>query len=127
MDGLTSWFGSSKSIKREDKAHHDSHRARQRREQDQIIATEHARRARLREEAEVELREAKEIEAQLIERSETVRQQILDTRAKISDARSDLAKASANLKRLGDRKLELVMINHLHLLAILIRADLDLG
>lgn len=98
-------------MKREDKEHHDSHRARQKQEQDDIIAIEQARRAKIREDAEAELREAKDEETRLTNRWEVVRQQLSDTKAKLSAAKSDLAKASANLKCLGDQKLELVKIH----------------
>jgi hypothetical protein len=95
-------------MKREDHTPYDTYGTRQRQEQYNVFFIEQGRRVKRLENAEMELQESKDEEALHTSRWEMVRKLLFDAKA-ILDAQSDLAKASANLKRLGQRKLELVV------------------
>lgn len=109
----TSLFGSSASERREDEAHAESHRTKQERRQIQLIAEEKARRAVERKRAEDRLNEAREKESQLHEEIEKAVKDLSLSENRLVNAKANLAKASADLKRLGNQELELVSIQFL--------------
>jgi hypothetical protein len=108
-NGWAKLAGPTETMKREEQEHIDAHRAQQRCEEDKLITSEQARRAKLRDDAEAKLREAKEEHVRVTREWEIVRKRILDTKIKVSDHESDLAQATANLRRLGRQNVELVI------------------
>ena len=106
----TALFGASTSHRREDEAHAEAHRAKQEHRQNQLIAEEKARREAERKKAEDRLNKAREREAQLHEEIEKAVKDLSLNENRLVNAKANLAKASADLKRLGNQELELVSI-----------------
>jgi septal ring factor EnvC (AmiA/AmiB activator) len=107
----TTLFGSSTSRRREDAAHAEDHSAKHDRRQMELIAQEKARREAERQRAEQRLSDAREQEAQLHTEIEKAIKDLSLSENRLVNAKANLAKASADLKRLGNQELELVEIN----------------
>jgi hypothetical protein len=92
----------------EDEAHVATHKATQQARQNQVIERERERRVAARKKAETDLAEARKRENALHDEiMKTVRDLSL-SEDRLITAKSNLAKASADLKRLSDQQLELV-------------------
>ncbi|KAH7088202.1 hypothetical protein FB567DRAFT_333287 [Paraphoma chrysanthemicola] len=100
-------FGATDSMRRSEEEHANSHRMRQKAAQDEYLEKERARRERLKSEARERLAEARSNEAKLCGEYDRVAKYLSDSHQRLCDAKHNLAKASSDLKRLGNRELEL--------------------
>ncbi|KAH7077657.1 hypothetical protein BKA63DRAFT_564232 [Paraphoma chrysanthemicola] len=106
-------FGHTESMRRSEEEYANSHRMRQKAAQDEYLEKERARRERLRSEARERLAEARSNEAKLYGEYDRVAKDLSDSQQRLCDAKHNLAKASSDLKRLGNRELELVSAKNL--------------
>lgn len=107
-DTGASIFGYSASQSRQNKAHAEEHAAKKERRQLELIAEERARRAIEIKKAEARLQEARDTEAQLYDEIAQAVKDLSLSESLLVEAKADLAKASADLQRLGNQELELV-------------------
>jgi hypothetical protein len=98
-------------MRRTNSANEEAHRAREDAIRNELIAKEKARRERLKQDAEAKLQEARDTEARLYGEYDRVTRQLSNSRERLSEAKLNLAKASSDLERLGNRELELVCFN----------------
>jgi septal ring factor EnvC (AmiA/AmiB activator) len=100
--------GKSKTHQREDEELRESHHAKHVERQNRIIEEERARRRQLRKQLKDE-RSAARNDVENYERKREEKQvELANKRDRLSEAKAKLAKASADLKRLGRQELELV-------------------
>lgn len=108
---FTAWtgvFGQSKTSRKEDEQYRDAHYAKTEEKQKIIIAKARALRAAYIQKAENKVNQARSDEAKMVHEYYQAIEDLNLGRDRLADAKADLAKASADLKRLGAEKLELV-------------------
>ncbi|KAF4454852.1 hypothetical protein F53441_2722 [Fusarium austroafricanum] len=97
----------SKKYRDEDQAYQEAHQSKHERKQQEIIEEARARREAHRRRAENDVNEARTRAATLFSEIDQAVKELSLEEDKLADAKVSFAKASADLKRLGDQKLEL--------------------
>ncbi|KAH8645552.1 hypothetical protein BGZ61DRAFT_542705, partial [Ilyonectria robusta] len=104
----STWFGiNSKKYRNEDQEYDEAHRAKHERKQQQIIDDERARREACRKRAEDKVNDARVSAATIFREIDQAVKDLSLEEDKLADAKASLAKASSDLKRLGNQELEL--------------------